>query len=248
MKTKKPLAAVRKSTELTATSEKPVAAASNAPRKIQFRQQADEPMEVTFAKILLQPNINAVSTISQYQPLSEQADLTAMVSELQAQAARVQSGDLSEVEAMLSAQARTLDNIFHCLAQRSFQNMVGGYTHAADTYLRLAMKAQSQCRTTAEALAEIKYPKAPTFVKQQNVGQNVQVNNGTPNTADGAPKPRAEKDITPSNKLLSEAGHEAMDFGGAAAASGLDPDMATVEAVDRSQKRGRKGSRGNERS
>jgi len=52
------------------------------------------------------------------------------------------------------------------------------------TYMRLAFKAQSQCRATWETIATIKHPPAVAFVKQANYAAgNQQVNNGTPEPA-----------------------------------------------------------------
>jgi len=55
------------------------------------------------------------------------------------------------------AQAHTLDAIFGSCARRAALNM-GTYLNTAETYLRLGLKAQSQCRTTLETLANIKNP------------------------------------------------------------------------------------------
>ena len=44
-----------------------------------------------------------------------------------------------------------------------------GHLQAAETYMRLALKSQSQCRTTVETLAEIKNPRQVAFVKQANI-------------------------------------------------------------------------------
>lgn len=86
-------------------------------------------------------------------------------------------GDLTGAETMLFAQATALGTIFEELARRACLNM-GQHLPAMETYLRLAFKAQSQCRTTLETLAEIKNPRQPaTFVKQQNLAHNQQVNN-----------------------------------------------------------------------
>ena len=57
---------------------------------------------------------------------------------------------------------------------------MGEHLNATETYMRLALKAQTQCRSTLETLAEVKYPKAATFVRQQNVAYQQQINNGDP--------------------------------------------------------------------
>src|SRR3569832_1858442 len=102
--------------------------------------------------------------------------ITEAIAVMQAKAACVQCGVLSEVEATLAAQAVALDAIFNGLAKRAAQNM-GQYMGATETYLRLALKAQAQCRATLETLAGVKYPKAPTNVRRQNVAYQQQVNN-----------------------------------------------------------------------
>jgi len=55
---------------------------------------------------------------------------------------------------MLTAQAHTLDALFTALVQRAALNF-GEYIGAADTYIRLVLKAQSQCRATWKAIAEM---------------------------------------------------------------------------------------------
>jgi hypothetical protein len=154
---------------------------------------------------------------------------------------KVQSGDMSAVEATLLAQAETLDAIFTGLAIRARKNIGGGHMGAGETYLRLALKAQSQCRTTLETLAEVKNPSRPTFVKQQNIAQNQQVNNGTPVDSWSSTPARAhEKNITPSNELIEASHGERLDFGATAAAGGTDSDMAAVGTVNGATKRRRK--------
>ncbi|WP_219933164.1 hypothetical protein [Massilia glaciei] len=103
--------------------------------------------------------------------------------------ARVKSGDLSDLEATLIAQAATLDTVFNELARRAALNM-GEHLSATETYMRLALKAQAQCRSTLETLAEVKNPRQATFVHQQNIAGQQQVNNGGDNatsTRAGAP-------------------------------------------------------------
>lgn len=48
--------------------------------------------------------------------------------------------------------------------------------------MRLALKAQAQCRSTVEALSAMKNPRVQ-YVNQQNVAVNQQVNNGTGTSA-----------------------------------------------------------------
>jgi hypothetical protein len=92
----------------------------------------------------------------------------------------VNRGDMRDAEAMLAAQMAALNAMFNELARRAAINM-GEHLGATDTYVRLALRAQSQCRATAEALAEIKNPRPVAFVKQANISNGPQqVNNGAP--------------------------------------------------------------------
>lgn len=108
--------------------------------------------------------------------------------------------------------------------------MVGGYLGACETYLRLALKAQSQCRTTLETLAVIKNPAPVAFVRQANIGHAVQVNNAA---APGSEGSRAREIESEQSKLLEAQHGERLDTGTAGTASGADPAMATVGAIHR---------------
>lgn len=162
--------------------------------------------------------------------------ITDAIAVMKAKAAKVQDGDMAEVEATLTAQAVALNAIFNGLAQRAANNM-GQYMGACETYLRLALKAQAQCRATLETLAEVKNPKVPTFVRQQNVAYQQQVNNGDAQKPSHDLPARTEKTVNSTNELLSEEKHAALDTRGTGAAGATNPEMATVEAVHRRKNR-----------
>lgn len=122
---------------------------------------------------------------------TDQLDIVESYNEMERQIQRVHDGDLSNVEAMLTAQAVALDGVFNELASRAAANF-GARMDAAETYLRLALKAQSQCRATLETLVEVKYPKLATFIKQANIAAQQQVNNGQ-NSADRTATSRTGK-------------------------------------------------------
>ena len=91
--------------------------------------------------------------------------------------------------------------------------------------MRLALKAQSQCRATLETLATIKNPPV-VIARQANISSGPQqVNNG--------PFPRAEGIESTPNELLEQTNGERLDTGAASEAIGSDPAMATVGAVHR---------------
>lgn len=155
------------------------------------------------------------------------------VAVLREKAELVQRGDLSEVEATLTAQAVALDSIFNSLATRAALN-AGEYMGACETYLRLALKAQAQCRATLETLAEVKYPRAPTFVRQQNVAYQQQVNNGGGAPANEGASTRKSahgKYQNQSNELLEAQDGERLDSRAKGAAISSDSHVEAVGAV-----------------
>ncbi len=82
--------------------------------------------------------------------------------------AAVQRGELGEAEGLLMAQAVTLNTIFARCAVQASRNLDGQHLEGTERYLRLALKAQSQCRTTIETLAIVKNP-TTIFARQANI-------------------------------------------------------------------------------
>lgn len=145
------------------------------------------------------------------------------------QVSKVNTGDLNGLEATLTAQSVALDSIFNEMARRAALN-VGEHLGATETYMRLAFKAQAQCRSTLHTLAEIKNPRPVAFVKAQqaNISNgHQQVNNGV------APAHARGETPNQSNELLEVDNGKRMDAGAPGQACGADTSMATVEAVDR---------------
>ena len=136
------------------------------------------------------------------------------------------------MEAILTLQANTLDTIFNILACRAAANMAE-HLSATETYLKLALKAQSQCAKTIETLANIKYPSTVSFVKQANIGQSVQVNNGTPSPNNLTSTRTHGKKQKQANELLEHHHGERLDIGTTGKAIPVNTTMATVETVSR---------------
>lgn len=126
------------------------------------------------ARKLVQPVFkNAVATsgfIGKMIGGVELPGLTDYANELQKASAKAAEGDLTMASKMLAAQAVTLDSMFTELARRTAMNM-GDYINAAERYGRLALKAQSNCRATLEALAKLHQPREQTV-------RHVHVNEG----------------------------------------------------------------------
>ncbi len=147
--------------------------------QVPVRDPSDrQEMDNATARTITRPEVRAATTIQQWG--GDALEVNALARELMEQVAAVNNGDLKRAEGMLIAQAHTLDALFGHLARRAHSNM-GEYLNAADTYLRLALKAQSQCRATLETLAEIKNPMAGAYVRQANIAAgHQQVNNSAP--------------------------------------------------------------------
>ena len=178
---------------------------------------------------VLRPSVRAAVTTRDFSKMFGELDINTLVNELAAQAKSVNNGELQRPEAMLIAQAHTLEAIFHELARRAALNM-GEYIGAAETYMRLALKAQSQCRTTLETLSVIKNPPAVAFVRQANIANGPQqVNNAAPRSP-GDPS-RARESENPPNKQLEQQRDEGLDTRATQATVGADPPMAPVGEV-----------------
>lgn len=156
-------------------------------------------------------------------PLNEAVD------ELSRQTAAVNRGDTTRAEDMLVAQAHTLDALFTHLASRALSaKHMGGL----ESYMRLALKAQNQARATLQTLGELKAPKQIAFVKQANIGNQVQVNNGIQE------KPaRTRKTKKVQNELLEVEHVERLDTRAKGAAGGAGPAVATLGTKHRTAKR-----------
>lgn len=202
-------------------------------KQITGRKRDPEAIEVVFpkgskqrefalAKLLMEPTALAASAIKAQNTKDEDINVNALMSELNTQVSLVKEGNLGRAEAMLVAQAHTLDALFAELIARARLNM-GEYMDAAYKYTQLAFKAQSQCRTTLETLAEIKNPRPLAFIRQQNVGENVQVNNGPPST-------RAGENSKVTNELLEDKSNDQqwLEPGAPEAAIRGDQDMEAL--------------------
>jgi hypothetical protein len=186
------------------------------------------------ARVALTASVHATATRQTYLPDS-QADFADHVTALERQIQQVRKGDMGAPEAMLMAQAATLDAMFHCMAQDAFR-FIGKNGVRAESSMRAALKAQSQCASTIRVLGELKNPRAVAFVRQTNVAHGPQqVNNGT---GDRTRAHGAEVDM-PTNELLTDdrnAQHAAtLDTRTKGRAGRRNRALAALEAVDRPQ-------------
>ncbi|MBS1139227.1 MAG: hypothetical protein H6R13_680 [Proteobacteria bacterium] len=192
----------------------------------QGTEQSSDEENTTKARNIMTPTVRGAFTTQAFSRVFGDSDLQSLVNELGNQIDKVKTNDLSRAESLLITQAHTLDAIFNELARRAAMNM-GEYIKATDTYLRLAFKAQSQCRATLETLATIKNPPV-IFARQANISNGPQqVNNGAPHA------PAREEKTIEHNELLEAHHGQRLDTGTTGAAIGTDKELETVGAIDR---------------
>lgn len=182
------------------------------------------------AKLACRANVNAAAIAEKYGVTFGEQDINALIKELNERTERLNAGHTDGVEAMLYAQAYALQSIFVNLSRRAASQE---YLKQFGTYLGFALKAQAQCRATLETLAEVKNPKPPTFVRQQNVAYQQQVNNNDFEKQPHETPARTEKNINSTNELLEAQHGERLDSGATCTTGGIDPHLAAVERVHR---------------
>ena len=165
------------------------------------------------------------TTYKAFAGAGDELEVGDLMRELRKAGEEVSSGDMSRTEKMLAHQALTLDAIFNNMALRSSkQDTFKGI----EVLMRLALKAQAQARSTAEALALLKNPQP--YIRQANMTTGPQqVNNayaGTPSHSgiqSGAGNIQSEQ-----NKLLEADHGNYLDTRAPSAASRVNQ---TVEAM-----------------
>jgi hypothetical protein len=186
---------------------------------VTVQQYSSEAPDAASARVLLQPEIQAAVTIHQWQ--GNIVDVDEIAKQLQQQTERMVSGKMARAEIMLLSQAHTLDELFNNLARKARNQE---YLKNYETFLRLALKAQSQCRQTLETLSNIKNPPV-VYAKQANISNGPQqVNNGIP-----AQATHAEEIKNQPNELLEVIDGARVDTRATKEAIGSDTAMAALE-------------------
>ena len=186
--------------------------------------KSEDTKSQALAKLTTTSSLAAV-TLKRYSGAGDEMDVADLLTEMRKAGDEVVAGDMGRVERMLANQALTLDSIFNDMAQRSGrQDSYKGI----EVLMRLALKAQAQARSTAEALALLKNPMP--YIKQANMTTGPQqVNNtyaGTPSHSgiqSGAGNSRSEP-----NKLLEADHGQRLDIGAQAAAGRANQKLETV--------------------
>ena len=120
-------------------------------------------------------------------------DLMGLVDHLSAEIANASDDAHKHSETMLVAQAHTLDAIFHATLRRAQLNM-GRSPEVVERYMKLALKAQNQCRCTWQAISAIRHPPVAGYIGQANIAHGPQQVN---NSAAPSRSPSRENELFP---------------------------------------------------
>ncbi len=210
-----------------ASKRKPVKNPEPEPDQLFVYTNPGEDFGLATARSVLRPTVQAAVTLKEYDKKYGDLKLKNLIDALLEQTKASNDGDLSRAEAMMAAQAHTLDAIFNNLARRAIN---AEYLNQIDTYLKLALRAQSQSRATWESLSAIKNPPMMGYVGQANIAHGPQQVNNTP---------RARENQNLQNKQLEKKDGKRLDTGTKGTSGKADPAMATVGEVDGAENGGR---------
>ena len=179
--------------------------------------------QAELARKALDPVTHAASLLPGYSVSvpDYQLGVSALVDEYERQCSALARGDLSRPEQMLLAQAHTLDAIFGKLMAMARNNQ-GYSSETEERYMRIALKAQNQCRTTLETPLHYKRPPM-VIARQANVTSGPQQVNNTLNIENGP------------NKLLEQPDGERLDTRAARADGSDDSRLEAVGGVHRTE-------------
>lgn len=206
------------------TPTKPTKPEVLARQSVQCDASATDPNVTAknYATLLTSPELAAYRVIAsaEHSSMKDTLDVPTLVQTLKDQGAAACRNDMSQAEAMLMNQATALQSLFARMAERATG---AEYMPNFEIFMRVALKAQSQCRATLEALAAIKNPPI-VYAKQANVTTGPQQVNNVTHTG---------RKQNQSIELLEQSNGNYLDTGAPGASIGHDPEMATVGTVNR---------------
>ena len=188
--------------------------------------ESERKRAIFLAEVATHPSFNAAAVIAEFGGASGELELKALTLRLSDSVDAVWANDMRGPEAMLYSEAHALQAIFVDLSRRATkQSHMGNY----ESFMRMALKAQSQCRATLETLANIKNPPV-VFARQANIAQGPQQVN---NAMMPAGEPRARGKSKPSKTNYQGARNELLpDARTPGAAIGSDPAMAPLGTLN----------------
>jgi hypothetical protein len=206
-----------KGTSMAGKARKPMMAESLEQKKARFQ-----------AGLALRPDVNAAAVLLDYSTAFGKQEIEGLIERLSDSVKQVQDGDMKGCEAMLTAQAYALQSIFVNFSRRAFGQ---GYLKNQELFIRMAMRAQNQCRMTLETLATIKNPPV-VFARQANVTTGPQqINNG-------AAAPSRARETENAQTQLSGKTHELLpDARTSGDAFRVDSTLEALGKIDRAEVR-----------
>lgn len=178
------------------------------------------------ARGYLRPLVQASLTMMSFNRGSNDFELTDLMSALYEQIENLDQGDLGRAEEMLLAQAHSLDALCNMLLQDAVTSK------SMDAQIKLALRAQNQCRATLETLVNLKKPKSMSFFQQANIAHGPQqVNNGV---ALGDRQTHNENGIS-KIKLMGNGDEQRLDTGKTSAPGRAYSTVETVASIDRAK-------------
>jgi len=193
----------------------------------------DDQRAVAKAKVLVDGAVGSAALMHTFgNPGGTDAELQRLREWVYEAAKDVKAGDLGRAETILIAQALALDSVFTNFARRAAG---AEYLDQLERFMRVALKAQNQCRMTLETLAMVKNPPNATFIRQANLANGPQQVN---NYARAGVQTESEQ-----NEVLGEAHGQRMDTRAQSTATRSDPALEAVGAINRPANRGRKAAR-----
>lgn len=212
----------------TKPTNRPAESPSN---RLDVQAEPGEAKAASIAKTALRPTVQAGITATKLLgPHFPEPDLGELIKSLLGHVNAAAQGDLSRAEAMLVSQAQTLDLLFNKLTRQAVGN-IGSYPETVALYMKLALRAQSQCRAVAETLHEMKHPRPVAFFQQANIANGPQqVNNGSTAPPHGS---RAGENQKQPNELFEGIGHgNQLDCRATQSAKPSDTQMAPLGEIN----------------
>ena len=222
-----------------ATAKKSAAKAKKPPAATPVKRNPDtfeivaseDTKSQALAKLATTSVLSAV-TLKRYTGAGDTLEMSDLVDEMRKAGDEVVDGSMGRVERMLTNQAMTLDAIFNNMAQRSYSQET---FKGIEVLMRLALKAQAQARSTAEALALLKNPMP--YIRQANIANGPQqVNNAYAGTPLHSGIQSSAKNIQSEQNKLLEADHgNYLDTRAQGATSRVNQTVAAVGQVHRAK-------------
>lgn len=167
-----------------------------------------------------------INAVEQNSGIEKNIDVPTLIETLRGQAQAVNNQDLAQAEAMLLNQATALQSLFARLSEKAFS---AKHISQFNDFMRVALRAQNQCRATIETLSTVKNPPI-VYARQANVTTGPQqINNGV------ATPPHAREIENEQIQLSAEDNELRTETGTPALAGRVNQEMETLGKIHRTQ-------------